>query len=564
MSYRIILDESEIRLNNNGLYFRGYINHKGKLLYDSQAETEIGEILNSVSPPALFNTINGAFQFVCLRENKLYFSIDHFGGYSLFYKIKSGNLELFDNPMLLPDKHKLNDRQVCQILATGFTLGQDTAFAGILECLPGTLYYFDLITGKLESKKWFNYFSVNERSLDFTKLSVILQSLFPDTDGGEYTLSLSGGVDSRLLLGCLLNREKPFKTYSFGSELNQDKHIAVKLAAQFNLPHQLHNFTPEICSRYFNEQDFHNIFLYCTQARSIPNETDVISAQLLAPQSDIIVKGFGGDWLSGRYITDKLRSLETPEQMTRYLFDKYFHLTAISSNSFRNLLWKDFETLMHDHYYNSHPGLISAEEQWNQHHNERKYIINTLSCYKARGFKIYLPFYDRRLMNFFAKLKFSEKTDQYAYFKYLRKCYFTGRLAPLREIPTLRHNFALPIELNFSQRIREGAHTAIRKLDLKKIRKRFFLPALQEYSDSLMLFTHELKTRPYLRNTIKTNFPAAQEVAAAVKATGCPEGGKHLDWLSRQVTAQININGLSFCKFFLNPEFLRYLNDHVS
>jgi len=564
MNYRIILDSCEVNLGQRNLFFRGYINYNGKLLYDADAEQEIANLLNDQTPNDLFNSINGAFRFIYLIENKLYFSIDHFGGYALFYQMEGGNLVLTDNPMLLQGKQNLLDKAVCAVLATGFTLGQDTVFANILECMPGTLYHFDLVTGKLECKKWFNYFSVNERSLDYTKLSVILHSLFPETAKGEYTLSLSGGIDSRVLLGCLLKKEKPFQTYSFGSDLNQDKHIAAKLASQFGFTHHHHNFTRESCTSYFNDEMLNRVYQYCTQGRSIPNETDLISSSLLDKDNNIIVKGFGGDWLTGRYITPALRKISEPQQMTRYLFDKYFHLTAISSGTFRNLLWKQFDELMTTKYYPNHPGLISAEEQWNQHHNERKYIINTLSCYNAKGFRFYLPFYDRRLMNFFAKLKFSEKTDQEVYFTYVRKCLFTEKLSPLRELPTLRNNFLTPFEPNVFDKSKAAIHTIIRYLDAGKIRKRFFLPALSEYADSLMLFNRELKTTPFLRNRIGKNYPDVTNVAEKLKLAGCHEAAKHLLWLSKQSTSQININGVAFCRFFLHPEFVKYLNEHVS
>jgi asparagine synthase (glutamine-hydrolysing) len=560
MNYTITMDNSAVTLGRSGLYFRGYIVQDGKLLYDAQAEAVLDAVLLEKSPTDLFNSINGAFRFVYLMDNILYFSVDHFGGYSLFYRLNGKSIDLFDNPMLLPQPGKISDTAICTILATGFTLGQDTIFEGVQECQPGTLYSFDCSTGKLASVRWFGYYSFNEKLLDNSKLHELIGNLFPAVEHGQYTLSLSGGIDSRLLFGALLKKNTAFHTYSFGSEFNRDRQIATDLAARFKVPHFRHDFTPETCSRYYTKQDLDFILKYCTFGRSLPNETDLISSRQLDPAEHIIVKGFGGDWLTGRYLTPHLLNMNSEAKMSHYLFGKYFRLTCISSGSFRKHLSAYFEESMQANYYANNPGLVSAEEQWNLHHNERKYIINTLAYYKAQGFRFYLPYFDRRLMHYFSRIKYVDKIDQNGYFQFLSKHYFIGKYASLRDIPTLRGNFLAPFEPSLLQKFGASAHEIIRNLDTKKLRKRFAVPSVDEYADSLMLFTHQTKTVPYLKNPVGKNFPDILPISEALSSLGCPRAAAHLRWLSRQATSQMNINGLSLCKFFFHPEFLKYLN----
>jgi len=559
MSNKIRFNNAELNLEQNKVAFYGYINTGGKLLYHAQAEAVLNDFLQDRSLDDLLSEINGAFRLIFLKDNILSFTIDHFGGYTLFYKIRGNSLELFDNPMLFAGKEKLNDNSVCSILASGFTLGQDTIFEEIKECLPGTLYQFDTSSGKLETKAWFSYVSTNEKTLNANELDAILQGLFPETERNEYTLSLSGGMDSRFLLGILLNKSKPFQAYSFGSELNKDKFIAMELAEQFQIQHFTHNFTSNICREHYSGADLDFIIKNCTFGRSLPNETDLLSSKSLNPEKNIICKGFGGDWLTGRYITPPLLKIKTSKQMTNYLFNKYFQLTCLSSQNFRNNLYDEFDKLMQTEYYPFHPSLVSAAEQWNQHHNERKYIINTLAYYKARDYKFYLPFYDRGLLEYFARLKFKDKTDQNAYFTYLRERFFSGRLAPLKENTSLRPNFLVPIRLSLTQKLKSTAHNLLREIDPKKQRKRFARPSLAEYADSLMLFNCNFQTLPYLRNKIRENFPETNTVSRFLSDSGCPEAAKHIDWLSKQSTAQININGLSLCKFFFNKQFIQSL-----
>ncbi len=564
MNFHINILKREIKLTNSNCFFQGYVNTEDKLLYNQQAEEAITSILKEKSIEELFSTINGAFQFIYLKSNKLVFSVDHFGGYSLFYIITDKGIELFDNPMLHKHKSKLNDLAVCSLLATGFTLNGNTIFEDIKECIPGTLYTYDLNTGKLSSEIWFSYHATNSKSLNPQELDEITDGLFPDVNDGTYTLSLSGGIDSRFMFGCLLKREKPFHTFSFGTDLNIDKQIAEKLASQYSIPFTRFDFNPEVCSKYYNHQDIGFIINYCTFGRSLPNETDLIPSCSFEPETNIICKGFGGDFLTGRYIVPKVHTLKTFADAVNYLFEKYFAQTCISSSSFRNMLYPHLLNSVQSLYKANNKDIISTIEQWNQLHNERKYIINTLSYYKAKGYRIYLPFYDRRLVTFMAQLKYSEKTDQKAYFTYLREHFFTGKLSELRTTESLRPNFMSELNPPLIKELFSASHNILRSIDTRKLRKRYFLPSPNEYADSLMLFTHSLQTKPYLQNKIEQNFPDVNLISALMKDEGCPEASKHLNWLARQSTGQINLNGLSLCKFFFNEEFAQALKTHIT
>ncbi len=559
MNYIIKVDGCAAALEEEQLFFRGYICHAGKLLFDSEAAAVISSALSSAPPGQLFRNINGSFQFIYLQERILYFSIDHFGGHALFYRLCGDFLELFDNPPAQAQPGPLNEAAFASLLASGFTLAQDTLFREIQECHPGTLYSFSLATGGFNSRRWFGYHSTNEKPLEPAKVTQLLDDLFPVPQAGRYALSLSGGIDSRLLFGVLIKKELPFFTYSFGSEHNRDKQIAAQLASSFGIEHVAHDFTPETCRDLYNETDLDFILRNCTLGRSLPNETDLLSSRALDPGRDIIVKGFGGDWLSGRYITPALLKLQGEAEMTRYLFDKYFNLTCQSSPRFQRLLYSRLANLLQTTYYPYNPDPVASAEQWNQHHNERKYILNTLSFYQARGFRFYLPFYDRCLMQYFSRLRFGEKIDQTGYFIYLRKHYFLEELAPLRELPTLRGNFLAPYRISRKHRFRSTVHGLLRALDRAKIRKRFARADLNLYADTLMLFNHDFQLATYLKNPVQKNFPPIKEVAALLWDCGCPLSAAHLEWLGRQATSQLNVNGISICKFFFNPQFVSFL-----
>lgn len=559
MIYNLHIEGEKQAINKSKLFFHGYIKHNNSLQYHAQAAETISTLLQTQSLDKLFSEINGAFQFVYLKDNCLYFSIDHFGGYTLFYRKTDTGIEIYDNPMQYPHNSSFNDKALLSIVAAGFTLNDDTIFNDVKECQPGTLYKYDLGTGNLTNEVWFSYISTNSKSLDYDELDAIVAGLFPEVSEGTYTLSLSGGIDSRFLFGSILNKKVPFQAFSFGSDLNDDKHVAKKLASLYNIPHTSFDFTPEICRDYFNSKDLEFIIRHCTLGRSLPNETDLIPSYSLNPKEDIICKGYGGDFFNGRYVTPTVLKLRNFDDAVKYLFDKYFAQTCISGSSMQNILYPYLLNSVQAIYKQNHKDIISTVEQWNLLHNERKYIVNTLAFYKALDFKFYLPFYDRNLVTYLSHIKYSEKTDQNAYFTYLREHFFTGNLAQLKTTESLRNNFlSAHIPTTYASVI-SSLHSTLRNIDRKKIRKQFVNLSQKDYSDILMLFTHSNQTYPYLKQKIGYSFPEIYVVSKFLLDEGCLESAKHLKWLSSQAIAQMNINGISFCKFFLSSEFLMVL-----
>ena len=157
MSIRVRLKDTELHPEAGKPLFRGYLNHSGKLLYDTQAEAVINKTLSEHSLDKLLAEINGAFQFILLQDNILSFTIDHFGGYSLFYKIQGNNIEIFDNPMLMPSQPNSMTARSAVFWPAVLPWVRTPFLHGIKECLPGTLYQFDQNTGKLSTQSWFSY-----------------------------------------------------------------------------------------------------------------------------------------------------------------------------------------------------------------------------------------------------------------------------------------------------------------------------------------------------------------------------------------------------------------------
>ncbi|MDA3861616.1 MAG: asparagine synthase-related protein [Melioribacteraceae bacterium] len=70
----------------------------------------------------------------------------------------------------------------------------------------------------------------------------------------QLSLSLSGGMDSRVILSILLNRRKEFfDTHSFGTPSHPDSFIAKQITDKFNVPHHQYNSTNNIVDELIND-----------------------------------------------------------------------------------------------------------------------------------------------------------------------------------------------------------------------------------------------------------------------------------------------------------------------
>jgi hypothetical protein len=554
-SIRVYSGGKEVAIPTGVLFFEGYLNWEGRLLSDKQAAEQIKASLESAFLRDLFKVINGSFRFAFLQGSTLCFTTDHVGGYPLFYRISGESLELYDNPMLYSRRNSLDDLAFCSLLASGYTIGDTTVFQQVRECEPGTMYEFNLITGKLDSWRWFRYVCADSLDFDAEELDSIVAKLFPRTVKGEYTVSLSGGIDSRFLAGCLLKRQMPFKAYSFGTVYNRDRQIAAGLAEQLGFRHFTHDFSSGAGKSGFTSDDISYLVRNCAQGRSLPNETDLMSSRLLDPVSDIITKGFCGDVLAGSLLNDRVFRVNSYQAMADYLFNTHFRLTPFSGKQYREFLRSGHEQYLSVLYKGNHPGYISAIEEWHLLQRQRKYIVNTLTYYTSAGFMTYLPFYDRKLMQFFAALRFSDKKNQKAYFTYLKERLFTGSLAPLQTFETSRLNFQSGSTGTGLGKVRGQLREFSKRLDSGNRLKRYAKPSLTYYADSLILLTGKADNLPYLKAKIGSSHPGVYLLADFLKENGCPVAAGHLTWLAGQTPVQMHINGLTLAKIFFSREF---------
>src|SRR5262245_25144322 len=147
---------------------------------------------------------------------------------------------------VLPDSRALNDDGVSQFLAFGCTHGQQTLFRGITRLEGGSLWAFDrsgrhkqryITPACLESQPALTDDAFNE------EFSATFRKVIPRYvgDGLDVGISLTGGLDTRMIMACLpATTGRPISyTFSGQHERTLDERIAARVAAACGLDHRV-------------------------------------------------------------------------------------------------------------------------------------------------------------------------------------------------------------------------------------------------------------------------------------------------------------------------------------
>lgn len=190
-------------------------------------------------------------------------------------------------------------------------------------------------------------------------------------DQNRLTLALSGGIDSRLILSSLLNREQKFECYSLQNGENNDIKIAEEMCKQLNLAHTLLP-RKEI---HLDELESKILHYY----KSIPPVIPL--SQLM----DFLI--FGTEYLKGKIIIDGgFGGFYRRQYFNRIYFQGYKNFNTDHSSLYSKLFYApkpdifngEFSTALTENYQNEISNLI-AEFKNPGNWEELSQILDTIS-----------------------------------------------------------------------------------------------------------------------------------------------------------------------------------------
>jgi len=208
--------------------------------------------------------IDGWFSglLVDLREHKIILFNDRYGVNRIYYHETSDNLYFASEAKsllkVLPDVRQLDLRSIGEFISCGCILQNRTAFTGVSATPGGSAWEFS--PGRPVRKNvYFKKDSWEQQSLlsgadYYEKLKETWAKILPRYFRGKERagLSLTGGVDSRMILAWAQCAAGALPCYTFGSRYRDcaDVTISREIARICHQPHEVITLGPEFLSRF--------------------------------------------------------------------------------------------------------------------------------------------------------------------------------------------------------------------------------------------------------------------------------------------------------------------------
>lgn len=436
------LNQTDYFFNKNtrsGIFLFGYYTYR---LNQSERIKDLNSLYEALEGniEVLPKIIKGIFTIILISNGNFTLINDPLGISKFFY---SKDLSCFAG-RIKPVKEQVSDAlsqnnlleyYVFNYCLNGHTFFQNINYSIAASCfklIPNgqivTNTYFDIIKylsepmPKISSKEVFG--KVSEQWLK------IIKQWQNELNGQKASLTLTAGVDSRIILGSFLKSGyKPFDTFTFGHELSSDVRFAKLLADKYCIPHN--HVYPE--TEFFEGFD--------QKAKSVFNEGDTLVSLYRAHRQDaysqlkgstraIFMGMAGSDLVRGFGYNGLITSPLAYHCLNKKEFNKYFQdqqiiekLNAIGFQSTDSLLDNEatYDYVKHPLHY-LFKVIIPL-------HFSQDVLINS-----NMGINTYLPFLDFDYLDILLQTNYFGHVD-YNNYKLLdikrraRGLYYSARLA---------------------------------------------------------------------------------------------------------------------------------------
>ncbi|MCF6217834.1 MAG: asparagine synthetase B family protein [Gammaproteobacteria bacterium] len=372
--------------------------------------------------------LNGSFLIFIenLKDNISLIFNDHYASRPLFFSIKGERIfispevkAIYGLPFISSEVDK---SAVISFLVNGHVLNDQTYFSNIKALLPGSIFRIEKNATSIESYHSHRFEVEEDRGEDYyiDRLSTLLRQAVADrfTDVNNTIIPISGGYDSRGILGCIRElTEEKIKTVSWGTDevtVGSDAYIGRMIAEKLNCQHFFLERRPGQLISSFEEMQYVTDNL--TDDPAIHSQELMIMKRIRSELGGLFMMrgdecfGFGGeanndDEALGRVAINKLRRLSSlkgllnPEELDSYIMS----YDAVVDDIVSKCPESDFLDRK-DYYY----------------FNQRLFnYLNRSSYYKMGVLELQNPWLDKRILDFIATVPRKYRLDKQLYKKTL-------------------------------------------------------------------------------------------------------------------------------------------------
>jgi asparagine synthase (glutamine-hydrolysing) len=493
--------------------------------FRSNSDTEVIVHLYEEMNDECVNKLEGMFAFALLdkEKSKILLARDRMGIKPLFYTFKNNQLyfasELKALLCLNELSRELSTKALDYFITYGYIPGEETIFKDIKKLQPASYLTFERERGSVTTKKYWkieylpkvggNEDDLSEKLIELLQ-QAIKRHLISDVPVGAF---LSGGMDSSVVVAMMNQvRGKGINTFSLGysDSGNDELYYAALVSDHFQTCHQEFKVKPDMSQIipelmwYLDEPFFDNSII----------PTYYIS-KLARSKVKVVLSGDGGDEIFGGYEWARRQQYQNAlgivspliknmigksgwsalglhdeygktwvSKAKRFLYDLNnniedgFNRRTCVSNTFRQMLYTE-------DLKNELNGFNASDYQYNLFYDaqvkderEKMLYVDTMSflpddcLFKvdrmsmAHGLEVRVPFLDRDLVEFSARIPFEYKIKGFTS-KYILKKTFAPFL-PSDILRQRKQGFTIPISDWLRSDLRELARSILMSKTFKK------------------------------------------------------------------------------------------------
>ncbi|MFA5100768.1 MAG: asparagine synthase-related protein [Candidatus Omnitrophota bacterium] len=390
---------------------------------------------------------------ICRVGDRLAAWVDHIRSYPIFYADTDTGLVISNSARLLMRQTGLrepDEDSVLEFMTAGYVSGSHTLCKDIKALRAGEL----LLCREGERPRiirWFSYMpvgdNVSEPSDLRAEMGIVIDGIFKDlierTDGRPIWVPLSGGLDSRIVLAKLHEHgHRNIQAFSYGPKYNFEAIYARKVAHSLGCPWRFVDVGGQEARAIFEGDDRRAFWEYADGLKAAPSMREYaailkLRESGLLTKDAVLINGQSGDYITGGHIA-KCWHVEGDHDANNFfetvIFKHYGLWPELNIPANLERIKQRISECLPDDWraYKKSSEWAKAEEIWEYYARQVCLVINGQRIYDYLGYDWELPLWDKKLVDFCAKLPLACKHHQLLYKDYLTSYNYKG-LFPRQE-----------------------------------------------------------------------------------------------------------------------------------
>jgi len=436
------------------LWASGYLfDRAGRLLYGEEIDGWLPRQLEARPLPELLPAWNGCFAVAVLWHDtkELEIGTDRYGTVPVYWSRSGSELLVSDDfweIARLVRNPEYDPEAALSMILMGYVTGSRTMLREISECAPASAGRFSPRDGgdyAHTSLRYWRSASLNRPGrLGYAgwraELQRMLESVFSRhareirSHGWTAQLSLSSGLDSRLVLGLLARHGVPLQALSYGPSENEESRLAGEVAAACRVPFRFVPIDdPGYLTRAMMDRMTRRVGMHARLTAGVATELILEGHD---PQR-LHLTGHPGNLPTGDAIARGVMLPRTQAQAVQQLVNNFALpvFDDVAQAMVPGIWTPDGRTrvVSVDWVFNPDDPVASMEE-WGWDFHFRRLLMAEVRCYGSHG-KWLLPYCDHELVDFFDSVPFGYRFGRRIHTDVLLNAVFVDDLAALAAIP---------------------------------------------------------------------------------------------------------------------------------